>query len=103
MANTFFGLNIATTGLYAANTGLTVSANNASNETTKGYSRQTVSQEATRALRVYQRYGAVGTGTEVTAITRNRDAYYDTKYWKISPSMASITQKLLYAGIRGFL
>lgn len=96
MANTFFGLNIATTGLYAANTGFTVSANNASNETTKGYSRQTVSQEATRALRVYQRYGAVGTGTEVTAITRNRDAYYDTKYWKNQSKYGEYNSKNYY-------
>lgn len=96
MANTFFGLNIGTTGLYAANAGLNVSANNAANETTKGYSRQSVTQEATKALRVYQRYGAVGTGTEVTAITRNRDAYYDVKYWKNQSKYGEYNSKNYY-------
>lgn len=96
MANTFFGLNIATTGIYAANTGLLVSANNAANENTKGYSRQNVSQSATKALRVYQRYGAVGTGTEVTDITRNRDSYYDVKYWKNQSKYGEYNSKNYY-------
>ena len=82
MANTFFGLTIGTSGLYAANINLDVTANNIANEGTKGYSRQVASQQATRALRVYQRHGMVGTGTEVTEIVRKRDTYYDIKYWK---------------------
>lgn len=96
MANTFFGLNIGTTGLYAANTALTITANNAANENTKGYSRQTVSQEATKALRVYQRYGAVGTGTEITAINRNRDVYYDKKYWLNQSKYGEFNSKNYY-------
>lgn len=81
MANSFFGLHIGTSGLYAANTWLNITANNISNEKTKGYSRQTATQQASRPLRVYQRYGQLGSGVEVNNITRIRDEYYDVKYW----------------------
>ena len=81
MANSFFGLNIGTLGLYAANANLTVAANNIANEATEGYSRQKATQVATDPLRVHMRYGSVGTGVEVTEITRVRDEYYDYKYW----------------------
>ena len=57
MANTFFGLTIGTSGLYAANVNLTVTSNNIANEMTKGYSRQSAVQKAAEAIRVYQRYG----------------------------------------------
>ena len=81
MANSFFGLHIGTSGLYAANTWLNITANNISNEKTEGYSRQTATQQASRPLRVYQRYGQLGSGVEVNNITRIRDEYYDVKYW----------------------
>ncbi|MEE1517554.1 MAG: flagellar hook-associated protein FlgK [Lachnospiraceae bacterium] len=81
MANSFFGLHIGTSGLYAANTWLNITANNISNEQTEGYSRQTATQQASRPLRVYQRYGQLGSGVEVNNITRIRDEYYDVKYW----------------------
>lgn len=80
MANTFFGLNIGTTGLYAANTWINITANNVANEQTKGYSRQTATQEATTPIRVYQRYGEMGSGVDVYDVRRIRDAYYDVKY-----------------------
>jgi flagellar hook-associated protein 1 FlgK len=82
MPNTFFGLNIGTLGLYAANANLNVTANNISNEQTKGYSRQEAKQQATNAIRVYQKYGTIGTGVEVTEINRVHDEYYDEKYQK---------------------
>ena len=46
MASTFYGLNIAYTGLTAANAGLNTTANNISNVNTEGYSRQLVEQNA---------------------------------------------------------
>jgi len=81
MANTFFGLNIGVSGLYAANAGVDVTANNVANENTKGYSRQVISQSATEPIRVFQRYGMIGSGVEVTSIEQMRDKYYDVKYW----------------------
>lgn len=96
MANTFFGLTIGTSGLYAANANLNVTANNIANEKTVGYSRQQAVQQATTALRVYQRYGAVGTGVEVTEINRTRDEYYDIKYWNNQTKFGEYSTKNYY-------
>lgn len=81
MASTFFGLNIGTTGLFAAKTGLNVTAHNAANIETRGYSRQIVSQSADRAIATNNRYGMLGTGVSVNEIEQKRSAYYDEKYW----------------------
>ena len=80
MPSTFFGLNISTSGLYAASVNLNVTANNVANVETKGYSRQEATQEAKEALRVYQKYGMIGAGGDVTDISRVRDSFYDSKY-----------------------
>ena len=80
MPSTFFGLNIATSGIYAASVNLNVTANNAANAATEGYSRQKATQVAKNALRVYQEYGMIGAGVKVTSIDRVRDSFYDRKY-----------------------
>lgn len=80
MANTFFGLHIGTSGLYAANSWINITANNIANEQTKGYSRQTATQEAAMPIRTYQRFGEIGTGVVVDDVRRIRDEYYDAKY-----------------------
>lgn len=80
MPSTFFGLNIATSGILTAQAGLQTTAHNISNENTKGYSRQVVNAKAGEPLRVYQRYGMVGSGVDVTSIEQIRDSYYDVKY-----------------------
>lgn len=81
MANTFFGLNIGTSGLYAANSWLNITANNIANEHTEGYSRQTATQQASSPISVYERHGQLGSGVEVIDVRRIRDSYYDVKYW----------------------
>ena len=81
MASTFYGLNIAYTGLTAANAGLNTTANNISNVNTEGYSRQLVEQKAANALRTYTTYGCTGAGVITDSIERARDAFYDFKYW----------------------
>lgn len=60
MPNTFFGLNIGTLGIHAANAQLNVTANNTANEHTEGYSRQKAAQQATTPIRAYQKYGMIG-------------------------------------------
>ena len=77
----FFGLNIAYTGLLAANAALNTTSNNISNVQTDGYSRQQVVQQASDALRVFQTYGCAGAGVDTIAIERVRDEFYDNKYW----------------------
>lgn len=80
MPNTFFGLSISKSGLYASMTGITTTAHNISNTETKGYSRQVVGQEAGNALRMNRTYGMAGCGVEVTGVTQMREEYYDVKY-----------------------
>ena len=80
MPSQFFGLNIAASGLRAANAAMLTTANNISNTTTDGYSRQKVTQEASDALRVFTKYGCAGAGVDTISIDRVRDIFYDEKY-----------------------
>jgi flagellar hook-associated protein 1 FlgK len=80
MTSQFFGLNIAASGLRAANAALNTTGNNISNANTDGYSRQAVKQEASNALRVFATYGCAGAGVDTIAIERVRDSFYDVKY-----------------------
>lgn len=84
MASTFFGLNIGTSGLFAAKTGLNVTAHNVANIETQGYSRQVIDQSAARALSTNNRYGMIGSGVNVNEITQKRSQYYDEKFWSNS-------------------
>ena len=96
MPSTFFGLNISTSGLYAASVNLNVTANNVANVETKGYSRQEATQEAKEALRVYQKYGMIGAGVDVTDMSRVRDSFYDSKYWTNQSKLGSAESKKYY-------
>lgn len=80
MPSTFFGLTIGKSGLNMAQAGINTTAHNASNATTKGYSRQVVSSKATVPISVYTKAGMAGTGVEVTGVERQRNIYYDEKY-----------------------
>ncbi len=81
MPSTFFGLNIAYTGLTSAQAAINTTGNNISNVETKGYSRQEAIQKAADALRTNTTYGMAGAGVLTTAIQQIRNVYYDTKYW----------------------
>ena len=78
--STFFGLNIAYTGLQAAQVSINTMGHNVSNINTPGYSRQQASVTADDALRTYTRYGTAGAGVIVNSIEQVRDGYYDVKY-----------------------
>ena len=80
MANTFFGLNIGTTGLYAAKSGLNITAHNVANIETEGYSRQVIKQSADTPISTNNRYGMLGSGVAVNEITQMRSQYYDEKF-----------------------
>lgn len=82
MASTFFGLNIAVSGMNTYNAVLNTTAHNISNTKTKGYSKQVVNQQAKNALSLKTSFGMQGTGVEVTEIANTRDSYYDYKYRK---------------------
>ena len=80
MPSTFFGLNIAYTGLQAASVSINTTGHNISNVNTKGYSRQQTNVSADNALRTYAKYGTAGSGVIVNSIQQVRDSYYDVKY-----------------------
>ncbi|MGL5258934.1 MAG: flagellar hook-associated protein FlgK [Lachnospiraceae bacterium] len=96
MGSQFFGLNIAYSGLTAANIALNTTANNMSNAEVEGYSRQYVSQKAADALRTFTTYGCAGAGVQVLAIERIRDEFYDNKYWSNNTSVGEYDVKQYY-------
>lgn len=96
MPSTFFGLNIASSGLNAFQVALNTTANNISNVQTKGYTRQQANRTASDALRVYAKYGSVGTGVNTVSVTQLRNQYYDTKYWYNQSSVGLYETRLNY-------
>ena len=96
MPSTFFGLNIAASGLRAANAALNTTANNISNVDTTGYSRQEVTQEASNPLRVFAKYGCAGAGVDTIAIERIRDNFYDIKYRDNEAKLGEFDTKAYY-------
>jgi len=96
MASTFFGLNIASSGLYTYQTALNTTGNNIANVQTEGYTRQEAVQKATEAIRTSQKYGTLGSGVETTEIRQIRNRYYDVKYWNNSTSLGEYSTKSYY-------
>lgn len=96
MPSTFFGLNIASSGLSAYQVAVNTTANNISNVKTDGYSRQVANRTQAESLRVYAKYGTTGSGVETTSITRVRDEYYDVKYWINNSSLGLYERKVYY-------
>ncbi len=93
MGSSFFEFNIATTGLFAARSGLEITSHNVANMKTPGYSRQYIKQKAGIPLDRYSGVGQVGTGTVVYGIGQHRDVYLDQKYWPQVSTLGEYTQK----------
>lgn len=81
MRQSFFGFNIALSGLYTAQRNLDTISHNISNATTPGYSRQQGVQSAATPISVMDGTGMIGTGSYVKTVERVRDEYLDFKYW----------------------
>ncbi|MCH5262946.1 MAG: flagellar hook-associated protein FlgK [Lachnospiraceae bacterium] len=96
MPSTFFGLEIASSGLRAANAALNTTANNISNTNTLGYSRQEVKQEAMNPLRVFSTYGCAGAGVNTLAIERIREQFYDNKFRQNETKLGEFDTKAYY-------
>lgn len=79
-SSSFFGIDVATRGLYSAQRGLTNVNHNVNNINTPGYSRQVLEQKASTPLLLSDGTGMLGTGSVVTGVKRMRDEYLDTKY-----------------------
>ncbi len=96
MSSTFFGLNIAKSGLYAYQSALNTTSHNISNAETAGYSRQVMGQKAAKAQQVNSSYGMAGTGVEVTGVVQQRENYYDMKYWAMNTTYGEFAGKQHY-------
>ncbi len=96
MSSQFFGLNIAYSGLLAANANLNTTANNISNVQTEGYSRQAVDTQAAYPIRTFQRYGCAGAGVDTLSVERIRDGFYDQKYWANNSKLGEYNMKQYY-------
>lgn len=104
MASTFFGLNIAVSGMNTYNAVLNTTAHNISNTKTAGYSKQIVNQQAKKALSLKTSFGMQGTGVEVTEIVNTRDSYYDYKYRKSTTTLGYYdTAKYYMSSIEDYL
>ncbi|MEE1071528.1 MAG: flagellar hook-associated protein FlgK, partial [Cellulosilyticum sp.] len=89
----FFELNIAMSGLFAAQRGLQVTSNNISNANTTGYSRQVLEQKASKPLSGLS-VGMTGTGVITTGVNRVRDSYIDQKLWTQNPVLGEHNMKV---------
>ncbi len=89
----FSELNIASSGLFAAQQGLSVTSNNIANMNTTGYSRQVVGQQASTPLSGFGT-GMIGMGVTTTGVSRVRDIFLDQKLWTQSASYGEYEVKL---------
>ncbi len=80
MSSSFYGFNVAVSGLFTSQTALDVINHNITNATKEGYSRQTVELEANMPIPLSGQ-GMLGSGCSVVDINRVRDEYLDYKYW----------------------
>jgi len=87
MSGSFFGLNVAVRGLFAAQRNLSTVNHNLNNINTPGYSRQQSVQVASRPMSLADGTGMIGTGAEVISVRRVRDEYLDFKYWSENISL----------------
>jgi flagellar hook-associated protein 1 FlgK len=92
MQSTFFGLNVATQGLFTARIGLDITNHNITNSNTPGYSRQYGVQSACRPL-PNNGIGMMGTGSEILKISQYRNYYLDVKYWNNSSHLGEYSVK----------
>lgn len=97
MASTFYGLQIAYSGLNAYQAALNTTGHNISNVETEGYCRQYVNQTAADPLRTYTSAGMQGGGVTVTGIDQMRDIYYDYKYWDNNAKLGESNVQYYYS------
>lgn len=79
MSGSFFGLNIARSGLFASQRHLHVTGHNIANANTPGYSRQRLDVSASDPMTLPGGQGMIGTGVDTDSIRQIRDAFLDFK------------------------
>lgn len=86
MKASFFGFDVALSGLYASQKSIDVTNNNIVNASTPGYSRQVAYQSASTPISLKDGKGMVGTGVKTYQVARVRNEYLDSKYWNENPA-----------------
>jgi len=97
MAGLFSTFNVATRGMSAQQKAIDVTSHNIANANTDGYTRQRATMETTRPFSDASGAGQLGTGVQVSTITRIRDSYLDYRVRAESGTMG------LYEGREKFL
>lgn len=84
MLSAFTGLNTAKLGIMSHQKSLYTTGHNISNAETAGYSRQVVTSVSTPSISFYGSTGKlfVGTGTDISMVSRARDFLVDRQLWK---------------------
>jgi len=108
MSGTFHGLEVAKSGLVAAQIAINVAGQNIANAKTEGYTRQSAVQNSVSAgLGPFQYAPAgtsVGQGVTVTSIMQNRDGYLDIRYRNANSTYNTFSSTLsALESIRGVL
>ncbi|WP_432748147.1 flagellar hook-associated protein FlgK [Pectinatus frisingensis] len=95
MRSTFSGLNTVVSGIEAHQLSLDTIGQNLANDSTQGYSRQSVNLVATKAMDQLSLYGKsyVGSGVDAASITRARDVFADKHYWRESATKSYYDQR----------
>ena len=89
MSSTFGGLNIVGRGLAAQQVSLETVGHNIANANTIGFSRQNVNLVTTKPQANYGSNGTyqLGTGVDISSVTRARDTFVDKQMWKESSTL----------------
>jgi len=93
MGSSFFGLNVAMSGLYTSQRALDITNHNITNTNTPGFSRQVINQKAETPTATSDGTGMVGNGAQIIGTDRIRDTYLDFKYWSENVSLGEWSTK----------
>ena len=96
MGTLLSSLNIAHSGMQAAQVQLDTAGHNIANVNREGFSRQRVLLSARTPL--LQSYGYVGRGVQIDSIARTRDAFLDQVYRKQTPGLGYAEARAVYFG-----
>ncbi|WZL73735.1 flagellar hook-associated protein FlgK [Clostridiaceae bacterium 35-E11] len=80
MSGTFFGFNIARSGLFASQRAIHVTGHNIANANTPGYTRQRLEVVSSNPLALPGGQGMLGAGVDTNAIENIRDEFLDFKF-----------------------
>ncbi|SHJ66463.1 flagellar hook-associated protein FlgK [Paramaledivibacter caminithermalis] len=80
MSSTFFGFNIARSGLFASQRALNITSHNIANVNTEGYCRQRLDIKQTTPMLLPNGQGMLGTGVMTENVTQIRHEFLDFKY-----------------------